>query len=217
MKFNLRYPGLYADEESGLFYNGYRTYVPTIGRYTQGDPIGLAGGLNRGVYVGSNPLNFTDPEGLDTAVMIGGPTSGNPAGHVAIGFTGQGVYSYGTGTPRGSNLTDYLGKQSGYRDTTVIIIPTTPEQEAKMIESLKPWEGVPLPDPLKSPGQAANDTCATRTNQALNVGGMRSSMQPPGNPFPYSTGIIAGPYGKSELSIKKGDPVPAALKAFDRK
>ncbi len=87
-------------------------------------------------------------------------------------------------------MTDYLGKQSGYRDTTVIIIPTTPEQEAKMIESLKSWEGVPLPDPLRSPGQAANDTCATRTNQALNAGGIRSSIQPPGNPFSF--GLLVG-------------------------
>ena len=215
--FNLRYPGQYADAESGLFYNYFRSYSPTTGRYTQSDPIGLAGGWNNGIYVRADPLNFTDPKGLDTAVMIGGPTSSNPAGHVAIGFTGQGVYSYGRGTSRGSSLTDNLGKQSGYRDTTVIIIPTTPEQATKMIESLKSWEGVPLPDPLSSPGQAANDTCATRTNQALNAGGIRSSIQPPGNPFPYSTGVIAGPYGKSELSIKKSNPVPATLKAFDRK
>jgi len=53
-----------ADEESGLFYNGYRTYVPTIGRYTQGDPIGLDGGWNRFGYVGSNPLSYVDPKGL---------------------------------------------------------------------------------------------------------------------------------------------------------
>jgi hypothetical protein len=37
-------------------------------------------------------------------------------------------------------LTDYLGKQSGYRDTTVIIISATPKREAKMIESLKSWK-----------------------------------------------------------------------------
>lgn len=41
--FNLRYPGQYADAESGLFYNRFRTYIPTVGRYTQGDPIGLSG------------------------------------------------------------------------------------------------------------------------------------------------------------------------------
>jgi RHS repeat-associated protein len=64
VKFNLRYPGQYADEESGLFYNGYRTYIPTLGRYTQGDPIGLRGGWNRFGYVGANPLSYVDPKGL---------------------------------------------------------------------------------------------------------------------------------------------------------
>lgn len=64
VKFNLRYPGQYADDESGLFYNGFRTYSPSTGRYTQGDPIGLDGGWNRFGYVGSNPLKFTDPRGL---------------------------------------------------------------------------------------------------------------------------------------------------------
>lgn len=64
VKFNLRYPGQYADEESVLFYNGYRTYSPTTGRYTQGDPIGLDGGWNRFGYAYQNPLKFTDPMGL---------------------------------------------------------------------------------------------------------------------------------------------------------
>ncbi|MGJ7606263.1 RHS repeat-associated core domain-containing protein [Variovorax sp. LT1R20] len=64
VKFNLRYPGQYADEESGLFYNGYRTYDPRVGRYTQSDPIGLDGGWNRFGYVDGNPLMFSDSLGL---------------------------------------------------------------------------------------------------------------------------------------------------------
>ncbi|MFM9926241.1 RHS repeat-associated core domain-containing protein [Variovorax sp. H27-G14] len=70
MKFNLRYPGQYADEESGLFYNGFRTYSPTTGRYTQGDPIGLDGGWNRFGYAGANPLSYVDPDGLQRSRML---------------------------------------------------------------------------------------------------------------------------------------------------
>ncbi|MEJ1163237.1 RHS repeat-associated core domain-containing protein [Variovorax sp. CCNWLW186] len=51
VKFNLRYPGQYADEESGLFYNYFRSYDARTGRYSQPDPIGLDGGWNRFGYV----------------------------------------------------------------------------------------------------------------------------------------------------------------------
>jgi len=62
--YNLRFPGQYADAETGLFYNYYRSYDPKGGGYTQSDPIGLAGGLNTYGYVGGNPLNDIDPLGL---------------------------------------------------------------------------------------------------------------------------------------------------------
>ncbi|MGJ7501125.1 RHS repeat-associated core domain-containing protein [Variovorax sp. ZT5P49] len=64
VKFNLRYPGQYADEESGLFYNYFRSYDSRTGRYSQPDPIGLDGGWNRFGYVDGNPLALTDPLGL---------------------------------------------------------------------------------------------------------------------------------------------------------
>jgi RHS repeat-associated protein len=62
---NLRYPGQYFDQETGLISNGFRDcYEPATGRYCQSDPIGLDGGLSTYAYVGNNPLSYTDPLGL---------------------------------------------------------------------------------------------------------------------------------------------------------
>jgi len=60
---NLRYQGQYLDRETGLHYNLFRYYDPQCGRFTQPDPIGLAGGLNQYTYV-KNPLTWVDPQGL---------------------------------------------------------------------------------------------------------------------------------------------------------
>ena len=64
---NLRLPGQEYDVETGLYHNGFRDYVPAWGRYLQSDPIGLGGGLNPYVYAEANPVNRTDPTGLETA------------------------------------------------------------------------------------------------------------------------------------------------------
>lgn len=70
---NLRFPGQYFDAESRLHYNYFRDYDPTIGRYTESDPIGLSGGLNTYSYIRGTPLSAVDVRGLAEAAPS--PTS----------------------------------------------------------------------------------------------------------------------------------------------
>lgn len=45
-------------------YDGNHRYDPRSGRFTQEDPIGLAGGMNLYGFAGGDPVNFSDPFGL---------------------------------------------------------------------------------------------------------------------------------------------------------
>jgi RHS repeat-associated protein len=65
------YASLLQDQAdgTGLLYRRNRYYDPQTGRFTQEDPVGLAGGLNLYGYAGGDPVNYSDPFGLCVAVV----------------------------------------------------------------------------------------------------------------------------------------------------
>ena len=84
LTLNVRLPGQYFDAETGLHYNYFRDYDPTLGRYIQSDPIGLAGGMSTYAYAANNPINAIDPDGRIPFALI-------PAGNYMLGlFLGGG-------------------------------------------------------------------------------------------------------------------------------
>jgi RHS repeat-associated protein len=69
--FNLGMSYQYWDIETGTFYNYFRDYDPSIGRYLQSDPLGLYAGINTYAYVSGNPNTAIDPRGLASQCRTG--------------------------------------------------------------------------------------------------------------------------------------------------
>jgi RHS repeat-associated protein len=61
------------DIETGLYYYRARYYNPYIGRFLQTDPAYQ--GMNWYAYCMNNPLNYTDPSGLEASYECNFPTS----------------------------------------------------------------------------------------------------------------------------------------------
>lgn len=59
---------------SGLLYRLNRYYDPKTGRFTQEDPIRLAGGRNLYAFAAGDPVNFADPLGLKICFTSGKAT-----------------------------------------------------------------------------------------------------------------------------------------------
>lgn len=106
-------------DASGVICYRSRYYDPALGRYTQRDRIGLAGGLNDYAYVDADPIDGVDPTGRQASAN--GPSRSAALGSLldlispgeAAAETLQGeqvVYRLsppGSGTP--DNLIQYLG------------------------------------------------------------------------------------------------------------
>ena len=80
-------------DATGTYYRRNRSYDPNTARFTQEDPIGLAGGMNLYGFASGNPVNYSDPFGLCDEppglkegeigicieAFIAGPSAGVPA------------------------------------------------------------------------------------------------------------------------------------------
>jgi RHS repeat-associated protein len=67
-----RFPGQWFQTETGLHYNWHRSYDPTLGRYTQPDPLGFVDGPSVYGYAGGSPHRFVDRDGRAAQTLAAG-------------------------------------------------------------------------------------------------------------------------------------------------
>jgi RHS repeat-associated protein len=106
----IRYPGQYADDETGLHYNTFRYYDPEVGRFISQDPIGLDGGENLYAYT-PNSTQWMDPLGRCATTDTGIHAFGSKAGPKGIRprdlepIDGVLPSQLGKGRPQGKSVT----------------------------------------------------------------------------------------------------------------
>jgi len=120
----LRLPGQRYDQETGLHYNYFRDYDPSLGRYAESDPIGLDGGLNTYAYVTGSPLSHDDQEGLiagtgalggvgSSAVGLSGTAAAGAVGLAGAAGFALGTWIYPRIEPDLSRVIDWVCKAEG--------------------------------------------------------------------------------------------------------
>ena len=175
-----QFAGLERDASSGYDYDHARYNGSTLGRFLTPDRI--QGRLsnpqtwNRYSYALGNAIKYVDPNGLETYLVYGLRTDNNVVGHIAI-VTGGKLYSFGTNYSANTRNTKdwgvepavYLNPQDKTRQTVILKLKISPDEEAKLQKTLDENNpnaaGKPSYDPL-------SNSCVTVTEVALQNAGV---------------------------------------------
>ncbi len=175
-------------DASGLMYRRNRYYDPQTGRFTQEDPIGIAGGLNVYGYAAGDPVSYSDPYGLcaqsasDTIPEIGFCRAPIPQGgvedvslEIGLNFMPIGRLAAGARPLLGrlaGGLTSLLGRRAAGR-----LAAQSMDDILRNPQILRAGNGVVHPDEVaKIAGGAWVETAGTKGAHMTQVRAFREVM-----------------------------------------
>ena len=228
----LRLPGQYADAETGLHQNWWRDYDPSLGRYLQADPIGLAGGASLYGYANANPVLYVDRDGklpwlpiaagavllwnyyetgndvVDTAATLLDSCSTTNDKLLALSFLALGTIDPIPGNPLKKALPTGTGIRGRAPGPTTD--PATGQEVGRIIGDSRGNNMIePVGGSTKSFGRNGVDTHTTYPNgsnyQRLNPQGHGKNTTPHGHGHQQGTG--PGRKGQGNSIDRLGNPV----------
>jgi RHS repeat-associated protein len=243
---NVAFTGHVYDAGTGLIYMQQRYYDPITGRFLSVDPVATDAATGKAFgryhYAENNPYRFTDPDGRDIQILVGGPYSGHNYGHVAIRVVGQGydrIYDYGRyGKTYGvtgaegegilrvwSNFQKYIaGENATGRETTGFNYKTSEAQDKatmayydKQVADKKPTVDDVRAGFMKQYNintyNGANNNCTTESLGGFAAGNKDAAKKLDDNKFDLGGGLTATEKMLYRMN-KDGDGVrmPADLK-----
>jgi uncharacterized protein RhaS with RHS repeats len=162
-----------------FFYYRARWYDPQAKRFLNENPIGLAGGINLYAYVGNNPINAVDPNGLATVYVW--PSDKDHFGHAALELDdGTYISFWPTGMNAALSSEAFLSKNldqdtrgEGNRDPIKVRLDNLDE------DAIKQWWSKFRSNLKDHDFNFLWRNCSTIVSEALGAGGGRKRA--PGN------------------------------------
>jgi RHS repeat-associated protein len=105
-----------GQDASGLSFRRNRYFDPSTGRFTQEDPIGIAGGLNVYGFGNGDPVGYSDPYGL---CPKSGGGDGKTQGYADCPKGTSGYYAYQETQGKGGALNTFHGVVAACRENTI--------------------------------------------------------------------------------------------------
>jgi RHS repeat-associated protein len=198
-----QYTGRDNDGNGPYFYRA-RYYDPQIGRFLSEDPFGFRGGINLYRYAADSPTRFSDPFGWDVTITLWPGAFGN--GHVGVGVnTTDTVGFYPTNTSLclvfGCSVPGQVGNDQDHHSgmsPDVIVIPTTPDQDASMQRAIDNWSGK---------YNLYGRNCASFVEYVLNAGGVSAPQDTVPKTLWHDLHQLHDTYPNMPVSVDNGPPI----------